>query len=296
MIILGSGESGAGAAVLAKKKGFEVYVSDFGKIKEKYKNVLSQFEINFEEGKHSEEIILSAEEVVKSYVAWSDIIRTNENTFHRIWEEYEKGVRFLKHQFSTDRGDSWYTPVNILTSNASIEAITTVVDSTNQLYLIFATKDASENTLIHHWLWKNEQWTANESLNLGKDVSIRPDSLSATITPEGTLSIIYASETFDTTSEAISYHIGFSTRVVEIPHIELNTILPTQTPVPTQIPPTTTTIPQLSPTATPPLPSEPNSAAGTGTWTGLIVGGAIAFIFLFLIVSVGLVIRYRRGR
>ena len=66
MAILGAGESGVGAAILAKKKGFEVFVSDFGTIKEKYKNVLSQFEIQFEEGKHTEEIILKSNEVVKS--------------------------------------------------------------------------------------------------------------------------------------------------------------------------------------------------------------------------------------
>ncbi len=66
IVILGSGESGAGSAVLAKKNGFEVFVSDAGKIKEKYKNVLSQFEINFEEGKHTEALILDAVEVIKS--------------------------------------------------------------------------------------------------------------------------------------------------------------------------------------------------------------------------------------
>lgn len=66
VVILGAGESGVGAAILAKKKGFEVFVSDFGTIKNKYKNVLSQFEIRFEEGKHSEPIILDADEVVKS--------------------------------------------------------------------------------------------------------------------------------------------------------------------------------------------------------------------------------------
>ncbi len=66
IVILGGGESGAGAAVLAQKKGHDVFVSDFGKIKNKYKNVLSHFEINFEEGKHSENIILDADEVIKS--------------------------------------------------------------------------------------------------------------------------------------------------------------------------------------------------------------------------------------
>lgn len=66
IIILGAGESGAGAAILALKKGFEVFVSDSGKIKEKYKNVLSHYEIPFEEGNHSEKKILKADQVIKS--------------------------------------------------------------------------------------------------------------------------------------------------------------------------------------------------------------------------------------
>ena len=64
--ILGAGESGTGAAVLAKKQGFRVVLSDSGKIKEKYKNVLSHYEIAFEEGKHPEEQILDAHEVIIS--------------------------------------------------------------------------------------------------------------------------------------------------------------------------------------------------------------------------------------
>jgi UDP-N-acetylmuramoylalanine--D-glutamate ligase len=66
LVILGAGESGVGAALLGKKKGFEVLVSDFGKIKEKYLNVLSQAEIEFEEGKHTTSRILEADEVIKS--------------------------------------------------------------------------------------------------------------------------------------------------------------------------------------------------------------------------------------
>jgi UDP-N-acetylmuramoylalanine--D-glutamate ligase len=66
IVILGGGESGVGAAILAKKKGFSVFVSDLGKIKEKYKSVLSDFEIDFEDGNHSEEKILNAKTVVKS--------------------------------------------------------------------------------------------------------------------------------------------------------------------------------------------------------------------------------------
>jgi UDP-N-acetylmuramoylalanine--D-glutamate ligase len=64
--ILGAGESGTGAAILALKQGFDVFVSDKGEIKDKYREILSNAEIKWEEGKHTEEIILSACEVIKS--------------------------------------------------------------------------------------------------------------------------------------------------------------------------------------------------------------------------------------
>ncbi len=66
IVILGAAESGVGASVLALKKGFDVFVSDGGKIAENYKNVLSKYKIPFEEGKHSPENILNATEVIKS--------------------------------------------------------------------------------------------------------------------------------------------------------------------------------------------------------------------------------------
>lgn len=66
IVILGAGESGCGAAVLAKKLDFEVFVSDFAAIADNYKQMLNEHEIAWEEKKHSEDIILSAGEVIKS--------------------------------------------------------------------------------------------------------------------------------------------------------------------------------------------------------------------------------------
>lgn len=66
LVVLGAGESGAGAAVLAKVKGFEVFVSDMSKIKDKYKELLNKYQIPWEEGQHTENLILNADEVVKS--------------------------------------------------------------------------------------------------------------------------------------------------------------------------------------------------------------------------------------
>ena len=66
IVILGAGESGVGAAILAAAKGFDVFVSDAGAIMDKYKKELTDYSITYEEGKHTEELILNADEVIKS--------------------------------------------------------------------------------------------------------------------------------------------------------------------------------------------------------------------------------------
>lgn len=66
IVVLGAGESGAGAAVLAKVKGFDVFVSDMSKIKDKYKDLLNKYQVPWEEGQHTENLILNADEIIKS--------------------------------------------------------------------------------------------------------------------------------------------------------------------------------------------------------------------------------------
>lgn len=66
LVVLGGGESGVGTAILGKKKGYEVFVSDFGQIKNNYKEVLSLHKIKFEDEKHTEDLILNADVVMKS--------------------------------------------------------------------------------------------------------------------------------------------------------------------------------------------------------------------------------------
>ncbi len=66
IVILGAGESGAGSAILAQKKGFDVFVSDKGSVKQEYRAILNNNNIRWEEGKHTEEEIFTADEVIKS--------------------------------------------------------------------------------------------------------------------------------------------------------------------------------------------------------------------------------------
>src|SRR5690554_5898101 len=66
IVVLGGGESGVGTAILAKKMGFKVFLSDSGIIKDKYRDILNSHNINFEKNSHTKDIILKADEVVKS--------------------------------------------------------------------------------------------------------------------------------------------------------------------------------------------------------------------------------------
>ena len=66
LVVLGGGESGVGTAILGKKEGYDVFVSDFGKIKDNYRDVLNKYEIKWEDEKHTEEVILNASVVMKS--------------------------------------------------------------------------------------------------------------------------------------------------------------------------------------------------------------------------------------
>ena len=66
VVVLGGGESGVGSAVLAKVKGFDVFLSDMGKLSEKYVAMLEEWNIPYEQVRHSEELILNADEVIKS--------------------------------------------------------------------------------------------------------------------------------------------------------------------------------------------------------------------------------------
>jgi len=117
LVILGGGESGVGAALLGVKQGFEVFVSDFGIIKEKYINVLSQAEINFEEGKHTAELIMDADEVIKSPGIPDDveIIRKIKNAGINVISEIEFAGRYTNAMKICITGSNGKTTTTLLT-------------------------------------------------------------------------------------------------------------------------------------------------------------------------------------
>ena len=116
IVVLGAGESGVGAAVLAKKQGFDVFVSDKAKITAKYKDVLSQYAIEWEEGKHTEELILNAGEIIKSpgIPEKADLIKKLKEKNIPYISEIEFAGRYTKAKMICISGSNGKTTTTLL--------------------------------------------------------------------------------------------------------------------------------------------------------------------------------------
>ncbi|MFM8912889.1 MAG: UDP-N-acetylmuramoyl-L-alanine--D-glutamate ligase, partial [Flammeovirgaceae bacterium] len=117
VVILGSGESGTGAAILAKAKGYDVFVSDFGTIKDKYKEELRQHQIEFEELQHTDEKILNATLIIKSpgIPDKAEIVKKVKAAGIEIVDEIEFAYRFLSGKIIAITGTNGKTTTTLLT-------------------------------------------------------------------------------------------------------------------------------------------------------------------------------------
>lgn len=117
LVILGAGESGVGTAILGKKKGFEVFVSDFGTIKESYKKVLIHHEIEWEENGHTEGAIISANVVMKSpgIPDKAPIVRKLNDLGKRVISEIEFASRYTDATIVAITGSNGKTTTASLT-------------------------------------------------------------------------------------------------------------------------------------------------------------------------------------
>jgi UDP-N-acetylmuramoylalanine--D-glutamate ligase len=115
--ILGAGESGTGAALLAKAKGFDVFVSDQGSIKDKYRDDLVRNKIEFEELKHTEEKILNTDLVIKSpgIPEKAEIIKKLKTKGIEIIDEIEFGFRYINGKVIAITGTNGKTTTTLLT-------------------------------------------------------------------------------------------------------------------------------------------------------------------------------------
>lgn len=116
IVILGAGESGSGAAILAKRKGFETFVSDLSSIQEPYKEMLDKEGIPWEEGKHTESKITNADEIIKSPGIPEDapIVRTCKEKKIPVISEIEFASRYTNAQMICVTGSNGKTTTTSL--------------------------------------------------------------------------------------------------------------------------------------------------------------------------------------
>ncbi len=117
VVILGGGESGTGAALLAKAKGYDVFVSDQGTLKDKYRDELLNSNITFEEGKHSPELILNANIIVKSpgIPEKAEMVKKAKEKGIKVIDELEFAYPYAKGNIIAITGTNGKTTTTLLT-------------------------------------------------------------------------------------------------------------------------------------------------------------------------------------
>ena len=124
LVVIGGGESGVGAAVLGKVKGMDVWLSDMGSIEPRYKAILDKWEIAWEEGHHTEEKVLAADEIVKSPgvpLTATLIVKAKEMNIHVI-SEIELAGRYTDAKMVCITGSNGKTTTTMLTYHIFKEA------------------------------------------------------------------------------------------------------------------------------------------------------------------------------
>jgi len=124
IIVLGGGESGVGAALLAKSKGFDVFLSDQGALKESFKKTLLDHQIRFEEGQHTLEEILSAQEVIISpgIPEKNEVVKKIKEKNISLVSEIEFAVRYTSAKIIAITGSNGKTTTTLLTFHLLKEA------------------------------------------------------------------------------------------------------------------------------------------------------------------------------
>lgn len=117
IVILGAGESGVGAAMLAQKQGYDVFVSDFGPISDRYKTALQEMNVSFEEQQHTDALILNATEVIKSpgIPSTAPIIKSLNKSGIPVISEIEFAKRYTKAKTVCITGSNGKSTTSLLT-------------------------------------------------------------------------------------------------------------------------------------------------------------------------------------
>lgn len=169
--MLGAAESGVGAAVLAQKQGFDVFVSDMGSIKDEYRSTLSQYSIPFEEGKHTTEKILLATQIIKSpgIPDSAQVIKSIKEKNIPVVSEIEFACRYTNAKMIGITGTNGKTTTTLLTYHILKKAGFNVGLAGN-VGKSFAMQVATEN--FDHYVLELSSFQLDDMFSFKADIAI----------------------------------------------------------------------------------------------------------------------------
>lgn len=171
IVVLGAAESGVGAAVLAQKQGFDVFVSDLGTIKDSYKSTLTDYNISFEEGKHTSDKILTASQVIKSpgIPDSASIIKSIKEKNIPVVSEIEFACRYTNAKMIGITGTNGKTTTTLLTYHILKKAGLNVGLAGN-VGKSFAMQVATEN--FDHYVLELSSFQLDDMFSFRADIAI----------------------------------------------------------------------------------------------------------------------------
>ena len=224
------------------------------------------------------------EEIVEGQVIWSRIIDVN-GLLYRFWQVTKPGFNATMYTSSQDQGMTWSQPQSVSSSFESQGQIALAQDLSGRLHVIQTMLQSENSALIKHWQWDEIQWSTDEyNLMLGSEKLSQTDSLTAAISPEGSLGIVITGPSAVAQDKDANKSILYTARFLELPALTIPTQVTAS--VPSVISPTPTIAETLEPTLTesPPLPDLGGQISDTSFLSnglaGLVFGGGLSVLLI----------------
>lgn len=219
------------------------------------------------------------ESVTAHSLTWNELTQASNGFLHRTWMEQSNFGASFQHEVSTDFGNNWSVPVSISSIGTSRGNPAITTDLAGQLYLLQAIEDASQQLSLVNWFWDGSGWALQENLVIGDGSRLAVENISAAVSPEGRLAVIFSGTNDDLVTDSPVYWIYETDRQLELPDV-LPTAFPEPTIQMTETPiPNNPGMPSVTPTVVLPSlqPNNPGRSQSTqsNTWLGLGIAGVL---------------------
>jgi hypothetical protein len=234
----------------------------------------------------------TAENVSQENILANQMLAQSNGVLHRIWlEKMENGQALIFHQVSNDGGKTWGRVTRVSDFAGSPGPMTATIDRTGQIHLTQILEDQYQHLLLRYWFWNGSQWNVQDDFDLGSGSLNAMDSVGLGISPAGQLGAIISRPWIGTDAyQPDSLLVGFN-RPVTLPQIT-ETPLP---PLPTEIVEPSPQ-PSETPAATPTIDLTTLNQSGPSTGGGTIGGIVIALVASLLVIGGGAGVAISRSR